>query len=106
MKPLYTARHATDAHLIRGYLEAQGITAVVRGEYLAGAIGELPADLCKVWVVDDRDYAAASRMVQDFLRGEAARAHAHEPWCCAKCGETLEGQFTACWSCGSARPVA
>ena len=57
MKPLHTARHATEAYLIRGYLESQGVNTVVRGEFLTGGIGELPADLCKVWVMDDRDFA-------------------------------------------------
>jgi hypothetical protein len=104
MKPLHTARHATEAHLIRGYLESQGVRAVVRGEHLAGGIGELPAGLCKVWVVDDNDYTRADELLRQFLRGEDARAYAHERWCCTSCGETLEGQFTTCWNCGSARP--
>ena len=103
MKPLHNARHATEAHLIRGYLESQGINAIVRGEFLAGGIGELPADLCKVWVVNDHDYARADDMLRQFLQGDAARLHAHEHWPCAHCNETLEGQFTACWNCGGAR---
>jgi len=104
MKPLHTARHATEAHLIRGYLESQGITAIVRGEYLAGGVGELPADLCKVWVIDDREFARADDLLRQFLRGEAAREHAHERWHCARCREDIEGQFTDCWNCGASRP--
>ncbi len=104
MKPLHSARHATEAHLIRGYLESQGIDAVVRGEFLAGGIGELPAGLCKVWVMEDGEFARADDLLRQFLRGEAARDHAHERWRCAQCDEALEGQFTACWNCGSARP--
>jgi Putative prokaryotic signal transducing protein len=104
MKPLHTARHVTEAHLIRGYLESQGIATVVRGEYLTGGIGELPADLCKVWVIDDSDFARADDLLQQFLQGEAARTHAHERWHCANCGENLEGQFTDCWNCGASRP--
>lgn len=105
MKSLYAARHAAEAHLIRGYLESQGIKAIVRGEFLTGGIGELPADICKVWVLDDRELAHADQLLRQFLRGDAARAHAHEHWRCAKCDEPLEGQFTACWNCGSARPT-
>ena len=105
MKPVHTARHAAEAHLIRGYLESQGITAIVRGEYLVGGIGELPADLCKVWVVDDRDLASADDLLRRFLQGEAAREFAHERWRCATCDEALEGQFTSCWNCGSVRPA-
>lgn len=103
MKPLYTARHATDAHLVCGFLESQGVVAIVRGEFLAGGIGELPADLCRVWIIDDTQFTQADALLQAFLKGEPARVHAHEQWRCAQCGETLEGQFTACWHCGTVR---
>lgn len=105
MKPLYTARHVTDAHLIRGYLQSQGIEAVVRGEYLAGGIGELPAGLCKVWIADDADFARADALLRQFLRGETARGQTPSSWQCAHCGEALEGQFTDCWNCGAAKPA-
>ncbi len=104
MKPLHTARHAAEAHLILGYLESNGVQAIVRGEFLTGGIGELPADICKVWVIDDTDVSRAHELVRQFFRGEAASIHAHEHWCCTQCGEQLEGQFTACWNCGSTRP--
>jgi len=55
-------------------------------------------------VVDDHDYTRADDLLRQFLRGENARVYAHESWCCTSCGETLEGQFTTCWNCGSARP--
>ena len=103
MKPLYSAQSAAEAHLIRGYLEAHGIAAQVRGGFLAGGIGELSADVCKVWVDDDSRFFEADKLLRAFLTGEAAVAHAHEPWRCADCGETLEGQFTACWRCGQPR---
>ncbi len=104
MKPLHTARHAAEAHLIRGYLESQGINALVRGEHLLGGIGELPADLCKVWVIADSDFEPAAALLRQFLQGEAARVYAHQRWRCAPCGEDIEGQFTHCWRCGDARP--
>ena len=102
MKRLHAARHAAEAHLIRGYLESHGITAIVRGEFLTGGIGELPADICAVWLYDDSLLERADQLVREFLRGTAA-ARAGAPWQCVQCGETLEGQFTACWNCGTAR---
>ena len=42
MKHVFTAKHPTEAHLIRGMLEAEGIRAEVRGDQLYGAFGELP----------------------------------------------------------------
>lgn len=103
MKPVFTARHVTEAHLIRGYLQSHGIAAEVRGEFLAGGIGDLPAGLCKVYLVDEADLARADALVKQFLRGETA-VHAVASWRCAHCGEQLEGQFTDCWHCGTARP--
>lgn len=105
MKQVYTARHATDAHLVRGLLEAEGIAAAVRGEYLAGGIGELPADLCTVWVMDDRRYEAAVVLIAGLVRGPSDPAHP-SAWTCPGCGERLERQFTECWNCGTARPPA
>jgi hypothetical protein len=104
LKLVYTARHPTEAHLIRGMLEAEGIRAEVKGDQLYGAFGELPV-LPTVWVFDDRLAAEADRVIIEFLRGTAARRYAHQRWTCARCGELLEGQFTDCWKCGSPRPA-
>ena len=103
MKLVYTAKHPTEAHLIKGMLEAEGIRAVVRGDQLYGAYGELPI-LPTVWILDDTLAAYAERLVIEFLRGGAARKYGHERWTCARCGEVLEGQFTECWKCGANRP--
>lgn len=102
MNPVFTARHPTEAHLVRGLLEAGGIRAEVRGDQLYSAFGELPV-LPTVWIVDPADGPEAGRLIGDFLRGSAARRYAHERWTCAGCGETLEGQFTDCWNCGAPR---
>ena len=104
MKLVFTAKHPTEAHLIRGMLEAEGIRAEVRGDQLYGAFGELPV-LPTVWILDPADDSDANRLVGEFLRGTPARRHAHERWTCANCGEMLEGQFTDCWNCGNSRPA-
>ena len=103
MKLVYTAKHPTEAHLIRGMLEAENIRATVRGDQLYGAYGELPV-LPTVWIHDAALTEDAQRVVAEFLRGGAARKYGHERWSCQQCGEVLEGQFTECWNCGSARP--
>jgi hypothetical protein len=102
MKLVYTAKHPTEAHLIRGMLEAEGIRAEVKGDQLYGAFGDLPV-LPTVWILDDTLAAQAERSVLDFLHGTAARKYEHERWACPQCGEVLDGQFTACWKCGAAR---
>jgi len=104
MRKLHTANHAPEAHLIRSYLEAQGISASVRGEHLIGGIGELPVDVCSVWIVEGRDFDRADALVREYLRGDAERLHRNEGWLCPGCREDIEGQFTDCWRCGVARP--
>ena len=42
MRVVYEAENIIDAHLVKGMLEQQGIPAFVRGEYLAGGVGDLP----------------------------------------------------------------
>ena len=105
MKQIHVARHAPEAHLVRGFLEANGIAAVVRGEFLTSGWGELPVDVCGVWIAEDTDYERALALLRSFLRGDAAREHRGRYWRCPQCGEHLEGQFTDCWSCGATRPA-
>ncbi|HXF65399.1 MAG TPA: DUF2007 domain-containing protein [Burkholderiales bacterium] len=105
MKQVHIARHAPEAHLVKGFLESHGIPAMVRGEYLTGGWGELPVDVCSVWIEDERQYERAQTLLVAFLRGDFAREFRDQGWRCPKCGESLEGQFTACWSCGTRRPA-
>jgi len=63
MRAVYQAENLFDAHLVRGRLASEGVNAVVTGEYLAGAMGELPvAGLLAVWV-DDDDCPAALELL-------------------------------------------
>lgn len=104
MKQVHTAKHAAEAHLVKGFLESHGIEASVRGEYLTSGWGELPVDLCSVWIADDAQFERADALLVAFLKGTFARQFSGERWTCPKCGEILEGQFTACWNCGTTRP--
>ena len=105
MKQVHVAKHAPEAHLVKGFLESMGIAALVRGEYLTSGWGELPVDVCGVWIVEDAQYERATTLLLSYLRGDAAREFRGQHWRCAQCGEDLEGQFTECWSCGAAKPV-
>jgi len=105
VKQVHTAKHAAEAHLVKGFLESQGIEAVVRGEYLTSGWGELPVDLCAVWITDDAQFERANELLIAFFKGTFAREHGGERWTCATCGEQIEGQFTACWKCGTSQPV-
>jgi hypothetical protein len=104
VKQLHAARHAVEAHLVSGFLTSHGISAEVRGEFLTSGWGELPVDVCSVWVTDDAQYEAAHDLLVEFFSGSFARKFSGERWTCPRCSEKLEGQFTACWNCGAAKP--
>ncbi len=71
MRPVYQAENLFDAHLVRGRLASEGVEAVVTGEYLAGAMGELPlAGLLAVWVEDD-DLNAALELLAAWQAEDA-----------------------------------
>ena len=53
MQVVYHAENLVDAHLVKHVLEAAGIPVFVLGEYLTGAMGELPMQgLIQVCVPD------------------------------------------------------
>ena len=73
MQQVYTAAHPTDAHLVKGFLEAHGIRAIVRGEAIFGLRGEVPmtADtLPTVWVFDESAVGRAQELIAEFLQSE------------------------------------
>lgn len=63
---VYEAANSIDAHLLRGLLEQRGIPAHVTGEYLLGAVGDLPAHgLISVLVPAERSLEAR-RVIREF----------------------------------------
>ena len=97
MRRVYSSYNLAAVHHARNVLEAAGIPAVVKNQFLSSAMGELPPAECQpqVWVVNDADVARAEQLL--FASEPAGPA-----WRCG-CGETLGGQFTQCWSCGAYR---
>jgi hypothetical protein len=106
MKKVYMAMNPTDAHLLKGVLESEGIEAVVQGEFLWIARGEVPitTDTApSVWVLDEADYERATQVVKEFQSSGEISGPDDEEWKCDNCGEINEGQFTECWNCGTPR---
>ena len=105
MHRLYQARDRIEAQLLLHCLEQHRIDAVIFGDYLSGAAGELPADLLPtLWLRDERDLEPARLVLGQFLEPPAAPASA--PWDCPTCGAPGEGDFDRCWNCGRARSYA
>jgi len=101
MKRVYSAEHGLMTEHIKDILQEEGINCMIKNLNLAGALGELPPIECwpEVWILEDEDYDRASSIVEDLIKDSDEY---RSSWVC-QCGEKIEGQFTACWSCGTAR---
>jgi hypothetical protein len=68
MQIIYHAANLTDAHLLRQLLEDVGIPVHLNGEYLQGALGEVPANSPILLMVPDEHVQTARAMVLDWER--------------------------------------
>jgi hypothetical protein len=102
MKTIYSSLNLVEVHHLKNLLQSAGIRCRIRNEDLVRLAGEVPFPECSLQLVPEReeDYPAAKRLLTEFLRPQLRPV---EPWCCPDCGETIEGQFTACWKCGGTR---
>jgi len=102
VRAVYSSLNLVEAHHLKNVLAAAGIRCRMKNEELVRLAGEIPFPECALQLLVERaeDYPAAEALVRDFLK---PRPQASPSWRCSRCGETSEGQFTACWSCGGDR---
>jgi hypothetical protein len=100
VKRVYSSFNRAAAHHAKNLLEAEGIRAVVRNEFLSSAMGELPPAECQVevWVLREQDAERAEIALKNSFSPKGG-----PPWSCSSCGESIEAQFTQCWRCGAYR---
>jgi len=97
LKRVFSSWNLAAVHHARNVLDAAGIRAVVKNEYLSSAMGDLPPAECQaeLWLLREADLHLAEEILfRSRPQGEA--------WKCG-CGETLGAQFSQCWNCGSYR---
>ncbi len=99
MKRVYTDSDPLMVGHLEQVLEERGVHCTVRNRLLAGGIGELPPNEVwpELWVLRDDDEPLATRIISETL---APQAEPGPDWTCRRCGERIEGQFSACWNCG------
>lgn len=72
MRELYIPENNIEAYLLQGALQAEQIECEIRGEYLQGGVGLLPAgNNLSLWV-EERQWEAARDLLQRYERGELA----------------------------------
>ena len=79
MRVVYEAENVIDAHLVKGLLENNEIPAFVRGEYLVGAVGELPVMGLVAVLVPESQVEAAQDLLREF-RADMREALSAPPW--------------------------
>lgn len=90
MRIAYRAENLIDAHLVKDALERAEIPAFISGEYLTGAVGQLPAmDYVAVMVAED-NLAAAEGVVHEV---QSQLAEAREVL--ASMDPDLDGSFAS-----------
>ena len=99
MKKVTSAPSTVTINHYKNVLESEGIACQIRNEHLGSIVGEMPFVEVwpELWVVNDLDYDRAKQLIDRAAIDESPQ----QPWRGKKCGETNEGQFAACWSCGT-----
>jgi hypothetical protein len=100
MKKVASADSLITINHYRNLLQSEGISAIIRNEHLGAVLGEMPFTEVwpQLWVTNDLDHDRALELINDAITDESPTT----PWHCSKCGEKNEGQFSACWNCGTA----
>ncbi|MEM6286205.1 MAG: DUF2007 domain-containing protein [Bacteroidota bacterium] len=103
MTRVYSNPDPAVAHLVRNAIDQIGVPAIVRNDGTA-TLMEIPtvATWAEVWVAAGDRLGEVEQIVAEVLTDAPADA---EAWDC-DCGETVEGAFGACWSCGTPAPEA
>jgi predicted RNA-binding Zn-ribbon protein involved in translation (DUF1610 family) len=102
MKKLYMARESSEAELLKGLIEHQGIECSIRNEMVMDAVGPLVFCYPELWILRDEDYAAATRIMEDWHTAPSGK---EKEWTCPECGEEIAGQFDTCWRCAGQEPA-
>lgn len=99
MKKLTSSESLVTINHYKNVLESEGIPCRIRNEFLGGIAGEMPLQEIwpELWVINDIDYDRAKQLLDDAILDESP----HGNWTCRRCGEENEGQFAACWNCGT-----
>jgi len=98
MRKLTSSESLITINHYRNLLEAEGIRTEIRNEHLGSIVGEMPFVEVwpELWVVNDLDFDRAAELIES-VEAESPSAS----WTCKRCGEQNEGQFAACWNCGT-----
>ncbi len=90
-----------EAEMSRGQLEASGIEALVSKDDAGGMRPHLQLSQGVRLLVSQENVEVAREILHKYDSNQESDLGNTETWQCTGCGETLEGQFTECWQCGT-----
>ena len=97
---VYRAANATEAHVIRGFLEQYGIKVRLLGEGLSSGLGELPVDVIEVEIQVPAGYCQLARqLIDEYEVRPSTVGDTSGEWKCKACGEVNPEIFGVCWNC-------
>ena len=91
-----------EATVLKTALEDHGIDAVLNGDSLNSAFGNVAPSLSDAQLLVRQEDAEEAAVIVRNTR-DSFSAPRKDPWFCGKCLEEVEGGFEVCWSCGLAR---
>ncbi len=99
---VYTSPDLPMVGHIKNILESYGIACTIQKQFGSAAAGEIPPIECwpELWLVDKDQREQAEIIVKEALEPLSKKL---PQWECPNCKELIEGQFTACWNCGTDR---
>lgn len=99
---VYTSPNLTMVGQIKNILELHDIGCIIQRQYSSAALGDIPAIECwpELWIIDKNESERAKIIVKEALNPSSNDL---SEWECLNCNELIEGQFTACWKCGTER---
>ncbi len=102
MKKVTAADSLITINHYKNILLSEGIPAFIRNEHLGSIVGEMPFQEVwpQLWVENNLDYDRALQLIDATRIGDE---NAKTPWRCNSCNAENEGQFAACWQCGTAQ---
>ena len=89
----------------KNILEDANIPCFLKNEFSTSAAGEVPffETWPELWIHRDADLTEALALVQPLKASRKSDTENTEKlpdWICKQCGETNEGNYALCWSCG------
>lgn len=97
-----TCASIAEATVLKTAIEESGIDAILNGDSLNSAFGNVGPSLSDAKLLVRQEDAEEAAAIVRTTR-ESFSAPRQDPWFCGKCLEEVEGGFEVCWSCGLAR---